>query len=433
MSAQHSDPGDTRDDFDALTDLFLGAEPAEPSASTAPAPELKLTTREADDEYADAPLSSIVTEVLVLGHLPVRANPWVAQYARALAERTGQRVALIRMGGGQMGIDLYGLDPAFRECHSEETVADALARVARSAGRLVFQVQDADEVAIARSGAMDRVTILTAANNAAVVSVYRTIKSIAQDVDEIGIAVMGEGHEKARGVIGRLDEAARAFLDVRLVESGIIDKMGPTGGAMVYLGDCELDHETVAAKLVQLREVGETGETDGIAARDVPATVRTRNGTVIDEETEKNPSVDEVEPPRIDRPREGASSGAQTSEDARALALSILELKPVGATCPDDEGVVIARDETGALHVVCEDEERRGIERLTAVSSWASKHSKLLSALDVEVVADRGVVRHLLTEEPRAVRHLLDTDVRVHVMRRADERIGTGWCFLELN
>jgi len=432
MSAQHTDPGGAHDDFDALTDLFLGAEPAGASDAPAPMPmpELKLTSRESDDEPAGAASTPIVTEALVLGHLPVRANPWVAQYARAVAQRTGERVALVRMGGGQMGIDLYGLDAAFRECHSEETVGDALARVARSAGRVVFQVQDADEVSVARSGVLGRVTILTAGNDAAVVSVYRTIKSIADAVPEIGIAVMGEGHEKARRVIGRLDEAARAFLDVRVVESGIIDKMGPTGGAMVYLGECELGHESVASRLAELRRAGGTDRT---ATGDAPAIERTIDEPDPDERMETSTAVVDWSPPRVDRAPDDAGAIDHTEEDARALALSVLELKPVGASCPDDEGVVIARDESGGLHLVCEDEERRGIERLTAVSSWASKHAKLLRALDVEVVADRGVVRHLLTREPRAVRHLLDTDVRVHVMRRADERIGTGWMFVELN
>jgi hypothetical protein len=397
-------------------------------------PELKLTPRSLEDRDGEAASSpELVTETLVLGHLPVRANPWVAQYARTVAERTGGRVALVRLGGGQVGIDLYGLDPSFRECQSEESVDAALARIASSCDRVIFQMTDADEVAVARSGAMDRVTVLTAGNDAAVVSVYRTIKTLAEDVDRLGVAVMGEESARARGVIEKLSEAARAFLDVELLEAGIIEKMGPTGGAMVYLGSCELAHERILDRLAALRESGAGDVMTRSVCVDEPEAASERDDVIEDERT----AVVEAEAPvasPVGRQQDAPAGGARPGEaDARSLAMSVLELKPIGASCPDDEGVVLARDVRGRLHLVCEDEERRGVERLTAVSSWASKHAKLLSALDVEVIADGEVTRHLLTREAKGVRHLLDTDVRVHVMRRADERIGTGWVFVELN
>ena len=193
MRAEHSDRDTRGDDFDALTDLFLGPEPPQ---RPAPAPELKLTSRPVE-EPVEEPARAIVTEGLVLGHLPVRANPWVAQYARSVAERGNERVALVRVGGGQAGIDLYGLDPSFRECQSEETFDSALARVASTCSRVIFQVQDVDELSLSRSEAIDELTILTAANDAAVVSVYRTLKSLAGGTDELGIAVMGADEAKA--------------------------------------------------------------------------------------------------------------------------------------------------------------------------------------------------------------------------------------------
>lgn len=440
MGAEHFEPGGRGDDFDALTDLFLGPEAVERRETVPMAPELKLAPRslDDDDEQDEAP-EALVTETLVLGHLPVRANPWVAQYARAAAERVrggeGGRVALVRLGGGQAGIDLYGLDPSFRECQSEETVEGALARVACSCDRVIFQVTDTDELSLARSGAMDRVTVLTAGNDAAVVNVYRTIKALAGDVGTIGVAVMGEEESRARGVIAKLSEAARAFLDVELFEARIIDRMGPTGGAMVYLGACELGHEEIVDRLAALRE---TGEGDAVVR---PVRAREPEAVPIEENTDetihRDSAVDDAEAPaasRVDRHQDASTPIARPGEeDARSLAMSVLELKPIGASCPDDEGVVLARDGEGRLHLLCEDEERRGVERLTAVSSWASKHAKLLKALDVEVIADGEVISHLLTREAKGMRHLLDTDVRVHVMRRADERIGTGWVFVELN
>ena len=422
MSAHHTDMGGRGADFDALTDLFLGSEHEEPAG----APALRLT----DDRAVEA--GPLVVEALVLGHLPVRANPWVAQYARSVASSTGAPVALLRMGGGQVGVDLYGLDDANRSSQSESTLRGALERVSTMVSRVIFQVQDADERTLGRASCVDRVTLLTAANDAAVVSVYRTIKALSSDRDELSIAVMGESSERSRRVFEKLRETSRAFLGVRIEDAGSIEKMGPTGGAMVYLGDCDLGFEAVAARIEENRE------SDTAGAR--RATVETARTPEID------PELRAVEPtritavgdgePRVDRQQDTGAREAAPVElpDARTVALSMLELKPVGASCPDDEGVALARGADGALHVVCEDEHRRGLERLAAVSAWAHKHAKLLAAIDRELSeADREPVLHLLTEEPRGIRHLLDTNVRVHVMRRADERCGTGWTFVELN
>jgi len=437
MSAQQSDSSGRGADFDALADLFLGDESEDHVAVT---PTLRLTN--STDE------AELTTEVLMLGHLPVRANPWVAQYAKLLAEREDRPVALVRMGAGQMGIDLYGLDPGFRECQAESDIDGALSRLAKLSTHLLFQVTDIDELALARAHASDRVTILTAANDAAVVSVYRTIKALSEDLDEIGIAVMGEPEERAHEALSKLREATRTFLTVSLAERGVIDRMGPTGGAMVYLGDCGLTHNQIIERIEQLRSLAsdtlepeENGDhlspplsrseweeldPESFMPQDIPlapAAIEPKDTAVVHEESRVGRQQDTpapMEPPVADT-------------DFSTMALSILELKPIGAACPDDEGVVLARDERGAMHLVVEDRARRGIERLTAVSTWACKHAKLLGAIDRSLAEDGGVVMHLLTERPKDVRHLLDCDVRVHAIARADGRIGTGFCFLELN
>ncbi len=430
MSAHHTDMGGRGADFDALTDLFLGGE----HEGIGETPALRLT----DDRAAEA--VPMVLEALVLGHLPVRANPWVAQYARSVATERGAPVALLRMGGGQIGIDLYGLEDANRSCQAEKTLEGALSRVASRVSRVIVQVQDTDERTLGRASCVDRVTLLTAANDAAVVSVYRTIKALSADRDELSIAVMGEVSERAKRVIEKLRETSRAFLGVRLEDAGSIEKMGPTGGAMVFLGDCELGFEAVAERIEALRDdPKETAQAEP-ETRDEPAFASTVFREPVAAPATQNTAVGEGLP-RVDRQQattERAPARTQTRTvelpDARTVALSMLGLKPVAASCPDDEGVAIARGADGSVHVVCEDEHRRGLERLSAVSAWAHKHAKLLAAIDRELCeAAREPVLHLLTEEPRGIRHLLDTNVRVHVLRRAGERCGTGWTFVELN
>jgi len=434
MSAQQPNTTGRGTDFDALADLFLGEQSQELCAH---APTLRLT-ESADD-------AELTSEILLLGHLPVRANPWVAQYARLLAEREQRPVALLRMGDGQLGIDLYGLDTGgrgFRECHAETEIDGALKRLAKMSAHLLFQVSDINELELARSHESGRVTILTAANDAAVVNVYKTMKSLAGELDEIGIAVMGDSEERARAALAKLGEATRAFLNVRMTERGIIDRMGPTGGAMVFLGECDLSHQQVVARVEQLRtaeavapKLAEQGEllSPPLSRSEweelSPAAHSTNGAPAPSQQAVQRHTAAVHEETRDGRHQDSR----ELASDAPTIALSMLELKPIGALCPDDEGVTIARDEAGAMHLVVQDEARRGIERLTAVSAWACKHAKILSTIDRALIEDEAVVLHLLTEHPKDVRHLLDCDVRVHAMTRADERIGTGWCFLELN
>lgn len=427
MSAQHSDSTGRGADFDALADLFLG----EPERG---APALRLTEDASD--RADDDARPLVREVLLLGHLPVRANPWVAQYARLCAEREGVPVALIRMGAGQMGIDLYGMDPDFRECQAESTSEDAIERVARMASHVILQVSDEDDVTLATCDAADRVTVLTAANDAAVVSVYRTAKRLAGLVGEIGVAVMGESETRARAAVAKLAQASRAFLDLEIVERGIIDRMGPTGGAMVFLGECESSHEEIAVRLAELREpdgcAAEIGEPIVRAAPEpeAPVFIGEIEPRTVTREAEQHAAVDAGEA-RVDRQQ--VSSAPRAVEDARGVAMTAMGLTPIGASCPDDEGVTLARDEDGAVHLLVADEGRRGMERLASVRAWAGKHARLLCAIDPKIETGEPMVLHLLTARPRDVRHLLECEVKIHALRRADERIGTGWVCLELN
>jgi len=237
----------------------------------------------------------------------------------------------------------------------------------------------------------------------------------------------------------KLREAAKVFLTVRIREAGILGKMEPTGGAMVYLGDCDLDQAAISKQIAKLRTSTRNTERKPVLK---PAPMIQSDHSLAEPVLQTGlHQAKSVQPVRLPTPSPTITPAPAAStprnkpvENSRDLALGMLELKPIGAACPDDKGVTLACDARGELHLLCEDEGSRGIERLTAAGAWATKHRELLHAVNRSLASEGDdVVLHLLTREPKRVRHLLDSDVRVHMMARVPERCGTGWCFVELN
>ncbi|MEM9374349.1 MAG: hypothetical protein AAGA55_11975, partial [Planctomycetota bacterium] len=58
------------------------------------------------DESGDAHADRPVIEIVVLGHLPVRASLWVRQYACQSARKRSEPVALLRSAGDSVALDL---------------------------------------------------------------------------------------------------------------------------------------------------------------------------------------------------------------------------------------------------------------------------------------------------------------------------------------
>src|SRR5262245_60178627 len=94
-------PHPAHDEYDALTDLFLGEAPA---ARPAPAPHPATSLAE--------PAPAVCVEALVLGHLPVLASAWATQYARQRSVGLGGPVVLLKIRAGEATLDLVGRELA---------------------------------------------------------------------------------------------------------------------------------------------------------------------------------------------------------------------------------------------------------------------------------------------------------------------------------
>ncbi len=381
-------------EHDALADLFL--------SETRPV--LKLAG-EPPPPPAPRPVQARI-EGLVLGHLPVLAAAWVVQYAKHAADESNQTIGLVRVQGGQVWVDLVQPRGATPRNSSRIGVAEsatdlrgAIAVAAREAGRWLVRVDEINEPELLTTPGVGAVTLLTGADMPAIVASYRTIKNlcgeepVAMDaVSRVRLAIMGADDAAAAEAEARIAKASRTFLGGAIACAARVGKIAPSSTRVVYRGQ----GAPTLAELVSLIEcVGEPAQPERAAAatavQDAPSGGAAEHG-----------------------PARAQAVGAEGAEIA-----VLIGLKPLSASCPVAPGVVLARGTEGELHLVThapEPEAGRAVGGLLAAAAWAEQNRPLLdAAFPGGTVSDTGPALHVVVDDARGARGLLDTGVRVHL------------------
>jgi hypothetical protein len=446
------DPPDTAS-YDALTDLFLGEtgacadeatrqSPADfrfGGVSVPSAPSVRPEAQSAPIGPAFAgmsasrtPAAAIEIEALVMGHLPVRANPWASQYARAAADRASEPVALLRMLGGEVWIDLFGVPPAQRERHAEGTFTEAVEHAAAHARLWIVQCDENDGPASLPLANASAVTLLCAGNEAAVLAAFQTLKSLAETMPRaagLRVAVMGADDAASKSITSRLQQSADLFLKRKVEAAPSVSKMGPTGGAPVYRGGTV--HSAVA-----ILEQARAARAAALRAASNPERERAGHAAVP---TASVPTATITPPPSPSAAP--APAAAPIIPPRTTLASRIAGLTPLPFNCPDDATVEFARDPAGTLHLLRSGDaspSRVGaqppdaLRSLTAAHAWAMKNAALISMVSPGLNTAEAV-QHLFTADPKFSRPLLDSRLRVHLLASVEVEGKLGWCCVELN
>jgi hypothetical protein len=420
--------------FDALAELFLGeglaaapeagvrmggVEAGLPGAGPAPAP--------------DTP-APVALEAVVVGHLPVRAGPWVTQYAGASAERDGRVIGLTRLMGGHAFVDVFGLPEDRRTGHERATVGEALAHARGLCDGWILQVEDLDEPALVSIDGLDAITLLTGVDDAAVVGAYRTIKALV-GADRgrspegpgpaVRLAVMGAGAGEAAGALERVARASSAFLQAPIELAGWVERMEPRPGTPVFRGETNLSAEALLAALR-----GGAAEADPSPAPDA-AVETTPIEPVVGPEPVASPGAEaipsESSAPAAAPAPETPAPARGGSPDPEALARFVEGLETLDVPYPEGD-VEFAVDGEGRLHLLSRDAgDGRSMAALAAADAWASKHADLLAMAlrprRIDWTVQAGM--HLFTEDPMSTPALAGGRVRVYALVEAHG--GAGW------
>jgi len=378
-------------EFDALADLFLGeddapalrltSEPSPPPIATAPAPAPpKAPSHAASGEH--------VVEALILGHLPVLAGAWAAQHARCLADESARPVALARFTSSTASLQLMGPRDALDDTEDSETLDDAAQRVASCAPAWCLRVEAPSELDLAASERVTRVTLLSGADEAAVVAAYRTLKGICElSADDAGpalaVRIMGADDETAAEAEEKIRRVAKAFLDRELEFLPPSKQIHAGTGRTLFRGDHETGYDEFLAGL--------------------PA----------------GAPASEPSSPAI----------AEESADDTSLAERI-GLAPLALRCPTAPTIEFARDDAGRLHLLGLGAD--SAEDLLAAEGWARTNATVVLAA-AGLAPDTDLVVRVLTDTPARDRRLLDARFRVDLLREVRVGDDTAWCCVPLN
>ena len=369
-------------------------------------------------------------ELVVLGHLPVRATLWARQYACSSAKSRGEVVALVRAASGSTAIDLItGREPIDADGSSD--LGGAISTMHERADRVMLRVDERHEPELLERPEVETITVLTGADEAAVVASYRLIKTIEaslrdryedDDAPQLRIAVMGAAREQGEDAREKLQNAVDSFIECPVeivIGAGRIDA---TGTANVFRDTRAHSATRIIEGLVSLAH-----RVEQVAPVEESPVVETRR---VDVDTIRTNPIE-----REERPIESAAPTPVEQRDAspsirEGLCAMIEGLRPIETRCPKAPGVEMGMDDEGRLQLlVCDSDCDGALERLYVAQSWARDHLGLLLRAEPglripssDVRAESDAVLHLITQEPAALRAMYDTPVRMYALARV--RVG---------
>lgn len=441
------------DPFDALADLFLG--PARAPEATSPAPLRLVSDRRPKPAEAVAPepddipssgvpleraSHDVPVEGLVLGHLPVFASAWATQYAKHVAHTTERPVALLRFTGGRASLDVYGVgrDMSGTGVRTLDDLARAIDAAAGVGPRWVVRLPDACEPELAE-GVVESVTLLSGADEAAVVACYRTLKTLSSvergeeaRAPAWRVAIMGVDPIRALEAGKRVERAAAAFLDSSLEIAPCVARIGALKSTLLFEGPTGITWRD-AIRLVRSSGVRAHTQLEATPPRIEPRPIASEPSHI--QPRPASAPANSGYPSQVLRstpPSASTTAASQASAEIPAspqVSPSIPGLKPSQARCPYAPGVEFATDDRGGLHLISRESGDISVRSLMTASSWAAAHASLLSMADPAIRSTATATLHLMTRNPGAERRLLDTSIRVHGVAQA----GAGWVVMDLN
>ncbi|QYK49729.1 MAG: hypothetical protein KF838_07695 [Phycisphaeraceae bacterium] len=441
------------DPFDTLAELFLG--PPARSEATSPAP-LRLVCKDDTQRETPSPTSlphsaspasnpldrpvhlaadRMPIEGIILGHLPVFASAWASQYAKHVAQTQEETVAFLRFTGDRASLDVHH---AARRSESNGTRSDTLSDAIRAAvalnPRWIVRLPDACEPELA-DGCVDTLTLLTGADEAAIVACYRTLKSLTtrepdSSSDHLAtgpiqwrVAIMGADPIKAAEAGKKIGRAAEAYLESDLEISACVARIGASRTSLLFDGPASMSWRE-AISLIR-----SSPTRFAPSEQSLPSPTSATNARSLDNARASIP-VPETRPPS---PREVASSESAprpaTPTTSPTDSIPLAGLRDVGVRCPLFPAVQLAVDDDGRLHIVERSGSRDPMGNLLAVANWARSHASLLALAAPSIENASEPTLHYVTSDPATDRRLLDTDVKVH----AFVRLGSDAAILDLN
>jgi len=427
------------DDYDVLRDLFLGAE----ESRTVEAARPPSHVAESQEPAAATVRATPFIDALVLGHLPVLQSAWVMQYARDTASQRAGPIALLRVRADETTIDLVGLGSA--KAPSQRTSFDeAVSAAAAMVVGIIIRVDATSEPALARLDTIDTLTLLTGADEVAILASYQTVKKLFPASDDSGpearLAIMGASPEKAMEAASKLEKTAAAFLERQVSISACVARIGPGKSSLLYRGKVD---GAVADVVARVRKAM-------LAKSALVAPAKPPEPLPVEWTPSAPASLPTVEPAapatsvvsrlghiQHEAHTQQAVASAAPSADPRPLSAHLKQLTPTSIHCPYEAGVELALDPRGGLHLLVHAESTpSAVASLMSAGGWTKSHLSLI----VMAIKSQGLhldertapTMHVFAPTVKEHRGLSDAGVHLHLLARVEIEGRKGWFCTEV-
>ncbi|MBI1338192.1 MAG: hypothetical protein GC164_14705 [Phycisphaera sp.] len=533
------DESRTKNTLDDLADLFLtGTHPrtAAPLSSTSlegPAP-LRLPPKPAQyarpqasrdtatpREFQEAPTlrlhnsdlldeappvrreprnATVNVEAVVLGNLPGFGAPWLTQYAHHLARKNGP-IGLLHADGQTIDMEVItASDAPVREVKLAQVIREANPKTVAQAVRILahgnnpvlnwlVHLSEPDSALSKRiAKQVTRWTLVTGADDAAVVAGYRLIKQLLDQTNaslhKLGVMVMGTEGEPAQRAADKLNTAAGHFLATPIALVGTLRQMTPVGREDLGTFDNADNHWPEVLSLFQSQtpraETQRTARAQDVLdeAIEAPAFAEAfdkvfgkrdnanTTASPVANATQKTPPP----PPEVTPPPEVVPEVTPEVQDIKPAMASPVPNDapapnpidphshpadsdlaqfltsapgsvPLQARCPRHPQTQIILDQQGALHLlrkVGSGSLRDAVIDLIEARSWVNEHLALLQLTQRQMRFDSQTqpVLHLFTEDAKTAVALvgrLGSFVKLHLLQSVTLGRDTTWVSTELN
>ena len=353
-------------------------------------------------------------ELLIPAHLPVQGGLWLVPYAgRASGSGTAM---LVRMHEDTVDIAAIGHSQVQLEsCNSLESMMQQIEEPIQQ--WIVQPPANADPTSLLHCDA-DVITLLSGADQAAVVGAYRLLKGFvtaAQHVDElppIRIVIVGAEERAANDAAGRIVQTAKHQLGMHIEVGHPLPAMGSQSKVQSQGSiprSCNLIDLMARIRITAQPDI-ELQTTDRVPAPEIAEPIEHSNAVEQNDTT-----IEEGSTPVLIE--ESVLSEAIASE--AKLSTYVEGLLAISPRCPEHEEIELTVDAKGCIHLLAPAESFR---EAAIVSSWIAKHHALIAMAcgGLQINETKSAVQHLFTDDAVSVADLHGTGVKLHLLTEVE-------------
>ncbi len=374
-------------------------------------------------------------ELLLPAHLPVQGGLWLVPYAGREAQ--GGTSVLVRMHEDSIDVAIIGKERNcdITTCTSIEEVIEHLD--GHITNWIIQPPSDADPTSLLHCDA-DYVTLLSGADQAAVVGAYRLLKGLISATSEgvnlpsIRLVIVGAEERASSDAASRIVQTAHHQLGVNLEVGHPLPAMGSTSNVVSQVTFPRSSN--VVDFVGRLR----TETQENSSATDLPLTPRFSSKETLQRvaPTSKVPETQEVaasiEPPMQEDSKVPVHTAQETSSSSETFVSRIDGLLAITPRCPEHEQIELAVDSEGCLHILAFVDDFR---EASIVTAWAIRNSSLVAMAcnGIEIDLSSVPIQHFFTNNAPSVADLQGSGVRLHLLTEVEVEGKTGVFCTPLN